>query len=305
MGIKNLNKLLRNKSPNSIKTIHCVFIFDGKSPTEKSEEQIRRKKEKEKLVKSVYDLEKALEVYYQTGTIEKILQDLYKRRRVPRLLKKSLKIDMDWIEEKIEQKKKQIINVTQKDFTIVKNLFNILNVPYYTAPWEAEKMCAKLCIDGLVDCVLSEDTDVLAYNSPIFLSKIDTRSETCTCIKFSDIIEELGVNEEQFLDICIMCGTDYNKNIPKIGSMNSFKLIQLHKNIENIEKNTKHDVSILKYKRVREMFKIFEDYKIDTIPYCGQPDFEQLVEFTKKYQLDINIENLRKDFIKELIFLET
>ena len=205
---------------------------------------------------------------------------------------------------KVKQKRKQIFNISKKDFDIVKNLFNILKIPYYIAPWEAEKMCAKLCIDGLVDAVLSEDTDVLAYNSPTFLSKMDTRSEVCTSVNFLDIIRELNVNKEQFLDICIMCGTDYNKNIPKIGVINAFKLIKKHKNIENIEKNTKHNTNILKYKRVRELFTKFENYNIQEIPYCGKPNFDELIEFMKKNRLDINIEKLRQDFIKDLVFLE-
>ena len=29
-------------------------------------------------------------------------------------------------------------------------------------------MCAKLNLDNLVDAVLSEDTDLLAYGSPVF-----------------------------------------------------------------------------------------------------------------------------------------
>ena len=145
MGIKNLNKLIRDKASDSINIIHlstyaykkiaidislymckykaiygekwlyaflklisslrkneihCVFIFDGKSPEDKSEERARRRKEKEKLEKMVYDLEEALEIYYQTGIVEEVLQNLYNKRRAPRLLKTSTKIDMEWIEEK-------------------------------------------------------------------------------------------------------------------------------------------------------------------------------------------------------------
>ena len=148
--------------------IHCVFIFDGKAPEDKSDEKKRRKLEKQKLEEKVFLLDQALDSYYQTGIVEKILQDLYNKRKHARLLNKNNKIDMEWIEDKIKQKKKQILNISEKDFIIVKELFDILKVPYYTAPWEAEKMCAKLCIDGLVDAVLSEDTDVLAYSSTVF-----------------------------------------------------------------------------------------------------------------------------------------
>ena len=101
-----------------------------------------------------------------------------------------------------------------------------------------------------------------------------------------------------------MCGTDYNTNIPKIGSINAYKLIFQHKTIENIEKNTKHNTEILKHVRGRELFTEFENYGLKEIPYCGQPDFEKLVNFTKNNNILIDIEKLRQYFIKDLVFLE-
>ena len=176
--------------------IHCVFIFDGKAPEAKTDERAKRKAAKEALEEKAYLLEQALETYYQTGVVEKIIQDLHKKRRTPsrRLLKRDTdKIDMTWVEDKIKRIKNQIINVTKEDFETAKTLFTLLNVPFYTAPWEAEKMCSKLCIDGKVDGVLSEDTDVMAYGTPCFLSKIDTKNETCVEIMQEHLLEDLDL----------------------------------------------------------------------------------------------------------------
>ena len=110
--------------------IHCVFIYDGQAPPEKEAEKAKRKEEKEKLKKQVYELEQALDIYHQTGVIEKILQELYKRRRSPtnkRLLGPSQQsIDMNWIEQKIDQKRAQIIDISTEDFKYTKDLFDIL-----------------------------------------------------------------------------------------------------------------------------------------------------------------------------------
>ena len=286
--------------------IHCVFIFDGKAPEAKTDERAKRKAAKEALEEKAYLLEQALETYYQTGVVEKIIQDLHKKRRTPsrRLLKRDTdKIDMTWVEDKIKRIKNQIINVTKEDFETAKTLFTLLNVPFYTAPWEAEKMCSKLCIDGKVDGVLSEDTDVMAYGTPCFLSKIDTKNETCVEIMQEHLLEDLDLTPTEFLDVCIMSGTDYNTNIPKVGTINSYKLIKKHGNIENIERDTKYDTGILKYKKVRELFLNFEDYKIDSVPYCGAPDFEALEEFIKKNKLSSkSIDVLKQNFVKELVF---
>ena len=182
---------------------------------------------------------------------------------------------MNWIEKKIEQKKNQLYEVFPEDFEIIKKLFTILQVPYYIAPSEAEKMCSKLCLDGVIDAVLSEDTDVIAYATPFFLSKIDTSRDVCVRINYEHLKEQLNLTKEQLLDFCILCGTDYNNNIPGVGSKNAYKLIKTHYNIENIS-TKKFDITILNHIKVRELFTEFETYNIGTIPFCGFPVFEDL-----------------------------
>ena len=354
MGIKNLNKFLRDKCPDvfvmthlsmyaykkiaidislymhkfkavcgdnwlsaflnlvaSLRNneIHCVFIFDGKAPPEKDAEKAKRKEEKEKLDQTVMELEEALNVYHTTGVIEPILIRLYATRKEDdqpkRLLGKSTNtIDIRWIEDKINQKRKQIINISPIDFEYAKELFDILHVPYYTAIGEAEKMCAKLCIDGHVEAVLSEDTDVIAYRAPYFLTKIDTREETCLSLHYSSILDQLQLTPEQMLDLCIMCGTDYNTNIPKIGVHTAYKNLVQHGSIDNIGLNTNLDISILAHVRGRELFTVFSDYKIDKIPYCGQPDFNALEQFATTHKLSLNIDKFRSNFTRQIIILD-
>ena len=289
--------------------IHCVFIYDGQAPPEKEAEKAKRREEKEKLKKQVYELEQALDVYHQTGVIEKILQELYKRRRSPtnkRLLGPSQQsIDMIWVEQKIKQKRAQIIDIYTEDFQYTKDLFDILNVPYFTAPSEAEKFCSKLCIDGIVDAVLSEDTDIIAYGTPIFLSKIDTNQDCCIQILNKEILKNLSLSQRQLLDLCIMSGTDYNDNIFRIGGHKAYTLIKEHDDIDGIAENTNINISILKHKRVRELFTEFESYDINSIQYCGKPDYDLLELFIKQHNLEINIEKIKKNFTREIIFADS
>lgn len=354
MGIKNLNKFLRDKAENLFtkihlseyaykrvaidislylfkfkavcgdnwlnafvnlvcslrrNEIHCVFIYDGQAPPEKEAEKAKRKEEKEKLKKQVYDLEQALDVYHKTGVVENIIQELYKRRRSPsnkRLLgPTNQSIDMNWIEQKIEQKRAQIIDISTEDFQYTKDLFDILEVPYYTAPSEAEKFCSKLCIDGIVDAVLSEDTDIIAYGTPVFLSKIDTQQDCCIQVLNVEILETLSLSQHQLIDLCIMSGTDYNDNIFRIGGNKAYSLIKEHNDIDGITKNTNLDTSILKHIRVRELFTEFESYDITSIPYCGKPDYELLESFINTHQLGINIEKIKTNFTREIVFADS
>jgi 5'-3' exonuclease len=286
--------------------VHCIFVYDGKSPPEKDDEKAKRRNEKEKLQENVYKLNDALDNYHRTGVVENILQNLYKNRKKTISSHKRLlveeEIDMRWIETKIEQKNKQLININATDFDCTKKLFDILGVPYCTAPAEAEKLCSKLCIDGLVDGVMSDDTDVIAYGTPVFLTKIDTFGDTCIRISGESLLSELKLDRSELLDFCIMCGTDYNNNIYKVGVHTSYKHILSYKTIENMEQNTDLDISVLNHVRVRELFTKFDDYDLTYVPYCSRPQFILLDKFSEEHNLDIDMENIKKNFTYEPIF---
>ena len=286
--------------------LHCVFIYDSGCVQEKEEERAERRRQQEKNKQRVAELDEAYEKYELTGEITKILLDLYEKAKDSVKTKSFIKrtsdsVDMKVVKDKIEKMRGHILDISKDDFELTKELFNILKIPFYDAPLEAETMCADLCKRGLVDCVLTEDTDVLAYSCPIFLSKIDTTEDTCVRIHFKDILDNLEIKESQFLDLCIMCGCDYNKNIPKVGSQTAFKYLKKYGTIDEIEKNTHHDTSILNYKRTRDIFLNYPRSPIKTIPFCGSPDLKKLEKFVLKTNLNINFENLKKCFVHNVV----
>ena len=56
--------------------------------------------------------------------------------------------------------------------------------------------------------------------------KFDVVTGLCTCVNHEKLLSLLSLNKSQFLDLCILCGTDYNKNLPKIGSFTAYKYIK-------------------------------------------------------------------------------
>jgi flap endonuclease-1 len=283
--------------------VHCVFIYDTGAPPEKDDERKERAVQRAKLEEKVYKLEEAMEKFHLSSEIDQVLIDLYKHRMKtkgpPRLMKKKTdEVDMAFVEGTVTKMRGQILDIKPEDFQKTKELFDILKVPYFNAPLEAETTCADLCKRGLVDGVLSEDTDVMAYATPVFLSKINTTNGTCTRIKYQDILEGLELKSEEFLDLCIMCGCDYNKNIFRVGPEKAYKHIKKYSSIEGVSDNTPLDISILNHVRGRELFRDYEtvDYKIK---YCGIPDFQKLEEFIFKNNIRCSVEGLKKSFIHQ------
>jgi 5'-3' exonuclease len=171
-----------------------------------------------------------------------------------------------------------------------------------------------LCVSGKVDAVLSEDTDVLAYGTPCFLTKIDTRTDTLVEITYDKIKEETGMSRETLTDLCIMCSCDYNSNLPMIGPEKSYQLLSTHKNIDQVlnylktlkkgkVEYTDEVCSILKHERCREMFST---YPVEChIPYCGFPNFSVLEEFLTSNQIRYDMDLLKQHLApRELEFVD-
>lgn len=286
--------------------VHCIFIYDGIATADKDVEKKRRSEQRDKLSQRIYDLEEAVRLYHSTGEVSPLLIEFQKKRKIaqPRLLSKTpqITIDIQSIEYHLGKMQKQSFSVTKEDFIKTRELFKILDVPFFQAELEAETVCADLCKRELVDAVLSEDTDVMAYACPIFLTKINTNTSTCFRIDYNNVLSKLGLSSESFLDFCIMCGTDYNDNIFRVGPTKAYAYISRYENIEGV--SSVINVDILKYERVRELFRSYEGAKIGKIPYCGFPDFPKLALFATEHNIKTDISSLKKSFINEIVIEE-
>lgn len=300
--------------------VHCIFIYDGKAPVEKVEEQMRRRESRDKLNVKIQEIEKEIVTFEESGVVGPLIEDIHKKEGgVVSLFRKNVpKINIQVVKTKLEAIKNMMIHITPEDIKLSKQLFDVLQIPYVEAPNEAERYAAQLCVDGKIDCVLSEDTDVLVYGTPIFLTKIDTIRETVVEITHSQILKEMEMTKDTFRDLCIMCSCDYNSNIPLIGPEKSYQLLREHQSIEGViealisnpkykdskkERYTKETCSVLKHEVCRELFSTYpiEYY----IPYCGIPDFNALQEFLFYHSIRYDMALLKKHLSpRELVFVE-
>lgn len=285
--------------------VHCVFIYDTTAPPEKALEREERISSRDKLRNKIDLISESISNYeskiQEQENLEILLEFQTSRDIKPRLLLEN-QLNIVDIKKEVEKLKKQNFHVSKSDFELTKKLFDILNVPYYQAPMEAETMCADLCKQGLVDGVLSRDTDVLAYGSPVFLTNLVMKDEICERIVLDELLEEMNWTYPQFLDFCIMCGTDYNRNMPKIGSGTAYKLIDTYKSIDALPKE--YDISILRHIRSRQLFTDYERVVVKKVPYCTKPNFTELLYFLVEQNINLDVENIKKSFAPPKIELE-
>lgn len=239
-----------------------VLVFDGQSPELKKETREKRKDVIETNRQRYEVLQEALDDYKDYGKPSNILIATSQKKKNNNELKSLLLgkhndevIDVAFIESECTKLKNQGITFDELDIPGFKQILDIMHVPYIQAKCEGELLCAKLVKEKIVKAVLSEDSDLLAYNCSFIIKKYDVRTGEIMAYSVDDVLEAMNFTYDQFVDFCILCGTDYNKNIPNVGPVTSFNLIEKHKRLEDIDIK---DVNDLNYEIVRSIFKNME-----------------------------------------------
>ena len=270
--------------------IHCVFVYDNGAPVEKKAEQDSRRDQRDKLKSKIEQLDTDIRNYESNEVVTDLLKQISEKgdkEKKRLLLKPTSQINIRYVKGYLNKIKKQCISICEEDFEMTRTLFDLMSIPYVIAKEEAEAYCANLCVNGIVAGVVSEDTDVLTYNTPVFITNLDVRKETCIQLNVNDILEALSLTYPQFRDLCIMFGTDYNKNIKGVGPETTYKLLTEHKSIDNLPE--KYDKTILNHERSRELFTTDPELSIH-IPTSGVPDWNALQQFlfTNNCRMDMN-----------------
>ena len=296
MGIRNLNRYLRNNCPESIRCIPIsdishkkiavdisiylykyetenallenmfmmlsifrhyniipIFIFDGKPPDEKKMLLQKRKEDKKT----------AQEEYYK---LQQSLQDKQNDKQD----------DKKEIIAKMDQLKRQFVQINKEKIEKVKSLIRAYGATYYDAPGEADELCALLVIKKKVWACLSEDMDLFVYGCSRVLRYFSLVSHTVVLYFSKGIYNELDMTYKDFKEICILSGTDYNINTNNkvhlnvtIGHFNNFKK---SKNSDNttfydwLQVNTDYISDIHLLNKINNMFSLdCNNEKLDNI----------------------------------------
>lgn len=103
-------------------------------------------------------------------------------------------------EKVIKQLTVRALKITEQHNNDAKRLLNLMGIPYITAPGEAEAQCAAMAKAGIVDAIITEDMDALAFGAKVLLRNIMTTNKTCREFDYNKILEALDFSKEQ---VCI------------------------------------------------------------------------------------------------------
>nr|WCZ58317.1 Flap endonuclease 1 [Paratrimastix eleionoma] len=236
-----------------------VYVFDGKPPEAKMSELALRKEHRE--------LAAAKQVVAKEAGDDQAF-DKFARRQV---------------------------RVTHQHNEEAKQLLHLMGLPYVEAAGEAEAQCSALVKQGVFYATGSEDMDSLPFGSPILLRNLtfsEARKLPIREIRLDKVLEGLGLNQAEFVDLCILCGCDYCRSIHGIGHIKAYEFIKKWKTIEGVLKHLDPKKYPLPdpypYERARELFVHPDIADPATIHLrWTAPDVDGLIDFlVKQKQFD-------------------
>lgn len=281
--------LLTNFLMNLVKyKLNPIIIFDGLNvPIEKLDERENRKssqqKNKVREDKLLHLKEKILMTCFDGETTKLVPEEIQED------IKKSCRIGKDdlnlndaedvllYVMNKLTKAEQAAAGITQNHKETARALVKAMGLRYIQADGEAESLAASMAYHGIVDGVISRDTDTMVYGCPLLITAIE--KGIAKTVYLDDVLKALEMPMKQFRDLCICLGCDYNSRIPKQGQVACLKNIKKYGSIEKWrEADSSLPFHILKWKRCREIFRPFSKEYIDRCSIRSKPTDEKALD---------------------------
>jgi flap endonuclease-1 len=233
--------------------LRLVFVFDGVPPALKAAELQRRRASRER-----YEDERA---------------EALRVGDLPRAYAKATMTS----------------RLTREMVAEARDLLRLMGIATVQAPSEAEAQAAHMCSAGHVWAAATKDYDSLLFGAPrlVRFLTISGREFLPSQGTFRPIVPELielhrllveawGITREQFVDLAILVGTDFNDGVPGIGPKKALKLVQRYGRIEAMPDDIKAGLRDLEdVRRIYLQPEVTSDYTIAS----GEPDRRAIVDF--------------------------
>lgn len=179
-----------------------VFVFDGEPLESKEITNLKRKEQKEKIKKEV-------QLCLQANNLS----------RAKELMKRCVSINENYL-------------CTVLDF-LKRN-----KVEFIISPYESDAQLAYLQKIKYIDCILTEDSDLILFGCTNILYKFDL-------VHAHEFKREIFIKNnpqnfvENLLEICILSGCDYFEGVPGVGLKTAVKLFNNYGNLEAVLESNK------------------------------------------------------------------
>ena len=110
---------------------------------------------------------------------------------------------------------------TEEMYHQIQDLLTLFGVPYVIAPQEAEAQCAWMNSEGLVDAVITEDSDAFLFGASTVYRNVFNTKKYVEVYSVENIQRDIGLKRAQMAELALLLGSDYTEGIPGVGIVNA------------------------------------------------------------------------------------
>jgi DNA excision repair protein ERCC-5 len=115
--------------------------------------------------------------------------------------------------------------VTQTMVQECQALLRLFGLPYITAPMEAEAQCAELVRLGLVDGIVTDDSDIFLFGGTRIYKNMFNAAKFVECYLLADLEKEYALDRRKLIRFAHLLGSDYTEGIPGIGPVSALEIL--------------------------------------------------------------------------------
>ena len=104
-------------------------------------------------------------------------------------------------------------------------LLKLFGLPYVTAPMEAEAQCAELVSLGLVDGIVTDDSDCFLFGGTRVYKNMFNQAKYVECYLTSDLERDYDLTRQKLIRIAHLLGSDYTEGLPGIGPVGALEIV--------------------------------------------------------------------------------
>lgn len=108
-------------------------------------------------------------------------------------------------------------------------VLDAFGIPWFTAPGEAEAQLALMNKEGVIDAIMTDDSDSFVFGACTVLRSSSWTANDLITMYTSDAIKEHVASElhdEAFTVVALCCGGDYDKGLHRCGSLTALGLVR-------------------------------------------------------------------------------
>ena len=237
----------------------------------------------------------------------------------------SMGVDLDQEAVKVTRDRAQMMAMISTEvYADIKALLQLLGIKIIETDSNIHEECYRISKELDSIAVVSEDLTFLAFGVPALLRYIDPKKGLLKYIHLESILKSFKIKQEQFSDLCILCGCDYSASFDILETAKIFEFIQKYNDIEcilrsiEIKAKEENDLEKLKfvgtydYTQARKLMNFNEtEHNEEENPENGlnltsfeEPNLEKAFDFltgsTKECSLK-SLQTLKENFVSNTL----